>query len=174
MPVQTRSMTKGESSSFSNKLFSLPLIDCIERKIRKQKNTMQNLSKSETFSASAIGNDDKLLTTTITLPSTSKQGINVHAETLGIALPPTLPPRSTEAQQSTLPLQEKETIKQNLNRFACTAFVWFRYVFFLLAVIGGLSTIHQIYQTFNPDKTMQAIILDEKSMTFKFTNLRIE
>lgn len=202
--MQTRSMTSGKRLTFANKLFNFPIIDNIEKKIRK----MNKLSKSSTFTTTVHDNDnedasyEKILTTTVTFPAPSKEQFDASGFDTPPPLPskpsrafnrsPPKPPREFNRSPSSppkpprefnrSPSREKEeptrTIGRNLMYFARTAFIWFFYAILLIAVIGGLCACQQQYQTWNRDETTdvryQSIVLDQKTMTYKFVNLKIE
>lgn len=196
--MQTRSTKKGKKTSNSNKLFDFPVIDHIERKIRKVQNAMSKLSKSATLSSSMFENEDptsyeKIITSTITFPKSTKQTNDELSGTSGFETPPPLPPKPSEKPppkppRSTMQHPPEQIEKKigsfalKLKHFARTAIICFLFVILLLSAIGGLCVIYQKYQTHiqsvNQEESIdnhryQAIVLDKKTMTYKFTNLQI-
>lgn len=171
-----------KKSEFMHKFVYCPLIDCLERRIRKEKNMktekQKTLSKSATTStaffqknlkrnSSSSDDDDETYEQVYSTIFEVEQPKDV---------PPQLPPSSTT---STLPPNSSVTpppSESNQSSFwnRClihNVFVWFLIGILLLAAIGVLVMLFEKCATFfQSEDRYQTIILDKKTMSYKFLN----
>lgn len=179
--MQTRSMT--ERASTTSKLFEFPLIDYIERKIRKQRKEMDRLSKSATMTNNIIENESS--TTTITLPSTSRLPERARtpppppAERARTPPPPLVdrprtPSLFVRAITPPPPLPPQETIANKMRSFA---FKFFWVTLQLLILTCAAIKIYEFFMEFRADDDndveedrFQFIVFDKKSGTYKISN----
>lgn len=174
--MQTRSMT--EHAPSTSKLFKFPLIENIERKLRKRRKEMDRLSKSATMTNTIIENESS--TTKITLPSTSR-------------LPerPTTPPSAERSRTPPLverpitpplfdrpitppPLPPQETIANKTKSFAFKIF-WIAVQ--LLILMCAVIKIYEFFIEFRAgdgneveEDRFQFIVFDKISGTYKISN----
>lgn len=192
--MQTRSASK--TTGNKSKIFNFPIVDELERKIRKLKKNMGKLSKSATLTSTVRDDNDetsgiyeKILTTKISFPLSSDEppeSNDLPPESERAATPPPLPPKQTKfappkppRATTPQPAQEnKNTTDRNgfesLTRHACRVIKWIVYFFLLLALIGGILVLYENYKTWGQndadENRFHTIILDQKTMTFKFSD----
>lgn len=138
-------MTQPNKSTSNSKSFNFPLIDQIERGLRKLKRNEKKENSSETTitpkssaSASEIFEDIEMTTTITILPHPKING----------------------------------NLRSKAKRTIYAAFMCLFYFFLLLAMIGGLERFYQLLSNYFDDdaERHEILVLDRREMRYKIGN----